>query len=105
MRWHSYQPLVSRARPKRDGEPVLQKIEKSCCGITIRRGGSHGQTQCLERSLRARSTVLGDFAVFCADFLYAEGCAVLGLVQPYFAGESSCAEFHRASWRDHRGNL
>src|SRR5678816_1014329 len=53
----------------------LQKIERSRCGITIRRGGSHRQTQRLERSIRTRSTVLGDPAVFCADFLYAEGCA------------------------------
>src|SRR4029453_16094447 len=37
--------------------------------------------------------------------LYAEGCAVLGVVQPYFAGESPCTEFHRPSRRNYRGNL
>ena len=73
--------------------------------ITIRRGGPHRQTQRLERSLRSRSTFRRDAAVFCADFLYAEGCTVLDLVQPYFAGESSCAKFHWASGRNCRGNL
>src|SRR5919198_2571918 len=85
--------------------PVLQKIERRRWGITIRRGGSHRQTQRLERGLRARSTVFGDTAVFCADFLYAEGCAVLDLVQPHFASESSCAKFHWASRRNYCRNL
>src|SRR4030095_646908 len=83
----------------------LQKIERRCCGTTIRRGGSHRQTQRVERSFRSRSAILGNPAVFCTDFLHAEGCAVLDLVQPYFAGESPCAEFHRPSRRNHCGNL
>src|SRR5207247_9771365 len=70
-----------------------------------RRGGSHRQTRRLERSIRTDSTVLGNPAVFCADFLYAEGCTFLGLVQQYFAGEPSCAELHWASGRNYRGNL
>src|ERR1044072_3510483 len=84
---------------------LRQKIERRRRGITIRRGGSHRQTQRLERGLRARSPVLGDSAVFCAHFLYAEGCAILGLVQPYLAGESSCAEFHWAGRRNYCRNL
>src|SRR4029434_5804159 len=91
--------------PRRSLQAPPQKIERSCGGITIRCGGSHRQTQRMERSLRARSTVLGDAAIFCAHFLYAKGCAVLDLVQPYFAGESSCAELHWASRRNYRGNL
>src|SRR5215475_7375949 len=93
---------VKRQAP---GTSAVQKIERRRWGITIRRGGSHRQTQPLERSLRARSPVLGDFAVLCSDFLYAEGCAILGLVQSYFAGESPCAEFHRASRRNYCRNL
>src|SRR5204862_6452091 len=55
--------------------------------------------------IRTDSTVLGDPAVFCADFLYAEGCTFVGLVQQYFARETSCAELHWYSWRNYRGNL
>jgi len=80
-------------------------IERRRCGITIRRGGSHRQTQRLERGLRARSTVLGDTTVFCADLLYTEGRAVLDLVQSYFASKSSRAELHRPSRRSYRRNL
>src|SRR6266481_9361655 len=96
--------LVVRAR-RRMRNSALQKIERRRWGITIRRGGSHRQTQRLERSIRTDSTVLGDPAVFCADFLYAEGCTFVGLVQQYFAGEPSCAELHWASGRNYRGNL
>jgi hypothetical protein len=87
------------------GNAPLQKIERRRCRLTIRRGGSHRQTQRVERSLRSRSAILRNPAVFCADFLHAEGCALLGLVQPYFAGKSSSPEFHRASGCDYRRNL
>ena len=43
---------------------ALQKIERRRCRITIRRGGSHRQTQRLERSLRSPSTVLGTLLFF-----------------------------------------
>src|SRR5439155_21469137 len=79
--------------------------ERRGCRTTIRRGGSHRQTQRLERSLRSRSAILGNPAVFCADLLHAKGCAVLDLVQQYFTGKSSCAEFHRPSGRNYRRSL
>jgi hypothetical protein len=101
----SSRPKGRSAASKSRSRAVLQKIERRRCGITITRGGSYRQTQRLERGLRARSFVLGDSAVFCADFLYAEGCAVLGLVQPYFTSEPSCAEFHWPGWRNYRRSL
>ena len=55
-------------------------IERSGHRITIRRGGSHGQTQRLERSLRPRSAFRRHIAVFRAHLLYAKGRAVLDLV-------------------------
>ena len=80
-------------------------IERRRRRITITRGGSHGQTQRLERSLRSRPPFRRHAALFCADFLHAERCAVLGLVQPYFAVESPCAKFYRTGRRDRCGNL
>ena len=59
----------------------------------------------MERSLRARFTLRRDAALSRADLLYAEGCAVAGLVQPYFAGKSSGAELHWTRRRDYRRNL
>src|SRR4029453_3067947 len=57
-------------------------IERSAHRITIRRGGSHGQTQRLERSLRSRSAFRRHIAFFCVDLLYAQRCAFVGFVNP-----------------------
>ena len=85
--------------------PVLLMIETRRRRITITRGGPQRQTQRLERSVRSRSTLCRHVALFCADFLYAEGHTVLVLVQPRFTGESSCTKFHRAARSDRRRHL
>src|SRR5216110_3185369 len=64
----------------RKGQHSLQMIERSAHRITITRGGSHGQTQRLERGLRSRSPFRRHVALFCADLLHAQRCAFLGLV-------------------------
>ena len=100
-----FSPLAAAAVNSISTRELLQKIERRCSGITIRRGGSHGQTQRLERSFRSRSAFFGNSFVFCADFVHAEGCTFLGLVQPHFAGESPCPEFYWSGRRNCRGNL
>jgi hypothetical protein len=71
---------MSRGRGTARGQGPLQMIERSAHRITIRRGGSHGQTQRLERSLRSRSAFRRHIAFFCADFVHTQRCAFLGLV-------------------------
>ena len=55
-------------------------IERRGLGVTIKRGGPHGQKQRLERSLRSRSAFCRHVAVFCADFLHAKRYTVVDLV-------------------------
>ena len=85
--------------------PPLQLIETDAGKITILCGGPNGKKQRLERSLRPHLARRRHTAFSRADFLHAQGCALLGLVQPHFAGESSCAKFHRTVRRNHRRNL
>src|SRR5436309_4110184 len=80
-----------------------QRQRKSCIETrgrrtTITRGGPHRKSQRLERSVRPRSAFYRHPALFCADFLHAEGYTLLALVQPCFAGKSSRTKFYRAAW-------
>ena len=78
--WVAYARARVRGRGKAERQRPLQMIERNARRITIRRGGSHGQTQRLERSLRSRSTFCRHVALFCVDLLYAQRCAFLDLV-------------------------
>src|SRR6476646_7784543 len=107
MRWHSYQSLVARARPKlrRLEQAPLQNIETRRRRTTITRGGPHRKTQRMERSVRSRSAFCRHATVFRADFLYAEGYTVVVLVYSRFTCESSCTKFHRPGRSDRRRHL
>ncbi len=53
------------------GASAYNGIERRGRGVTIRRGGPHGQTERLERSLRSHSAFYRHIAVFCVDLLHA----------------------------------
>ena len=72
--------FVSNAYGARRGEHLHNVIERRGLGVTIKRGGPHGQKQRLERSLRSRSAFCRHVAVFCADFLYAKRYTLVDLV-------------------------
>ena len=78
------------------------RIERALRRITMSGSGPHGKKQRLERSLRSDSSRRRHAAFPRADFLHAEGCALLGLVQPGLAAEPARAKFHRTVRRDHR---
>jgi hypothetical protein len=60
------------------------RIERAHRRITMSRSGPIGKKQCLERSLRSDSPRRRHFAFSRVDFLHAQGCAVVDLVQPGF---------------------